>query len=103
MKIYNNGTLPPESSVCFWQRSAALSCGDGLSGKVADSLVLLLAPAALTCGGPCPGVPAPPCDERDEAVSRKSAWLAYRIVANGCWVAVLCPVPMPSPGPRPWR
>ena len=28
-------------------------------------------------------------DERDEAVSRKSAWLAYRIVANGCWVAGL--------------
>ena len=25
--------------------------------------------------------------ERDEAVSRKSAWLAYRIVANGCWAA----------------
>ena len=29
----------------------------------------------------------PRVDERDEAVSRKSAWLAYRIVANGCWVA----------------
>ena len=28
-------------------------------------------------------------DERDEAVSRKSAWLAYRIVANGCWVVSL--------------
>ena len=25
----------------------------------------------------------------DEAVSRKSAWLAYRIVANGCWLASL--------------
>ena len=25
-------------------------------------------------------------DERDEAVSRRSAWLAYRIVANGCWI-----------------
>ena len=31
----------------------------------------------------------PRVDERDEAVSRKSAWLAYRIVANGCWVAGL--------------
>ena len=29
----------------------------------------------------------PRVDERDEAVSRKSAWLAYRIVANGCWAA----------------
>ena len=29
----------------------------------------------------------PRADERDEAVSRKSAWLAYRIVANGCWIA----------------
>ena len=31
----------------------------------------------------------PRADERDEAVSRKSAWLAYRIVANGCWLASL--------------
>ena len=31
----------------------------------------------------------PRVDERDEAVSRKSAWLAYRIVANGCWVLSL--------------
>ena len=29
----------------------------------------------------------PRADERDEAVSRRSAWLAYRIVANGCWLA----------------
>ena len=28
-------------------------------------------------------------DERDQAVSRKSAWLAYRIVANGCWIVSL--------------
>ena len=34
----------------------------------------------------------PRVDERDEAVSRKSAWLAYRIVANGCWVASLVPL-----------
>ena len=31
----------------------------------------------------------PRADERDEAVSRKSAWLAFRIVANGCWVLSL--------------
>ena len=31
----------------------------------------------------------PKGDERDEAVSRKSAWLAYRIVANGCWMVSL--------------
>ena len=31
----------------------------------------------------------PRVDERDQAVSRKSAWLAYRIVANGCWIVSL--------------
>ena len=37
-----------------------------------------------------PGVTtAPRVDERDQAVSRKSAWLAYRIVANGCWIVSL--------------
>ena len=36
---------------------------------------------------PVPEARLPKVDERDEAVNRKSAWLAYRIVANGCWIA----------------
>lgn len=73
----------------------AAACGvvllaTGFAAKWLISLVLLLAAGgfdlwwSLSRDSRLPRV-----DERDEAVSRKSAWLAYRIVANGCWVAGL--------------
>lgn len=73
----------------------AAACGavllvTGFQAKWLISLVLLLAAGgfdlwwSLSRDSRLPRV-----DERDEAVSRKSAWLAYRIVANGCWVAGL--------------
>ena len=43
----------------------------------------------------------PRADERDEAVSRRSAWLAYRIVANGCWLASIVALVVYSVGRWP--
>ena len=61
-----------------------------LIAAIGATLVLLLAAGgfdlwwSLSRGSRLPRV-----DERDQAVSRKSAWLAYRIVANGCWIVSL--------------
>ena len=73
----------------------ALGCGavlaaTGFAVKWLIALVLLLAAGGFDLWWSLSRESRPPKgDERDEAVSRKSAWLAYRIVANGCWVVSL--------------
>ena len=89
MKIYNKRSF----AAGLLSLLLALACGvvllvTGFSAKWLIALVLLLAAGgfdlwwSLSRESRLPRV-----DERDEAVSRKSAWLAYRIVANGCWLA----------------
>ena len=89
MKIYNKRSF----AAGLLSLLLALACGvvllvTGFSAKWLIALVLLLAAGgfdlwwSLSRESRLPGV-----DERDEAVSRKSTWLAYRIVANGCWLA----------------
>ena len=91
MKIYNKRSF----AAGLLSLLLALACGvvllvTGFSAKWLIALVLLLAAGgfdlwwSLSRESRLPRV-----DERDEAVSRKSAWLAYRIVANGCWVLSL--------------
>ena len=91
MKIYNRRNF----AAGILSLLLAAVCGvvllvTGFQAKWLISLVLLLAAGgfdlwwSLSRESRLPRV-----DERDEAVSRKSAWLAYRIVANGCWVAGL--------------
>ena len=91
MKIYNRRNF----AAGILSLLLAAACGvvllaTGFAAKWLISLVLLLAAGgfdlwwSLSRDSRLPRV-----DERDEAVSRKSAWLAYRIVANGCWVAGL--------------
>ena len=87
MKIYNKRSF----AAGLLSLLLALACGvvllvTGFSAKWLIALVILLAAGgfdlwwSLSRESRLPRV-----DERDEAVSRKSAWLAYRIVANGCW------------------
>ena len=89
MKIYNKRSF----AAGLLSLLLALACGvvllvTGFSAKWLIALVLQLAAGgfdlwwSLSRESRLPRV-----DERDEAVSRKSAWLAYRIVANGCWLA----------------
>lgn len=88
MKIYNKRSF----AAGLLSLLLALACGvvlvTGFSAKWLIALVILLAAGgfdlwwSLSRESRLPRV-----DERDEAVSRKSAWLAYRIVANGCWLA----------------
>ena len=91
MKIYNRRNF----AVGILSLLLAAACGavllaTGFQAKWLIALVLLLAAGgfdlwwSLSRESRLPRV-----DERDEAVSRKSAWLAYRIVANGCWVVSL--------------
>ena len=91
MRIYNKRSF----AAGLLSLALALACGAvllaaGFAVKWLIALVLLLAAGgfdlwwSLSQASRLPRV-----DERDEAVSRKSAWLAYRIVANGCWVAGL--------------
>ena len=75
--------------------SWAAACGvvlavTGFQTKWLIALVLLLALGGVDiCWSLSREARLPRVDERDEAVSRKSAWLAYRIVANGCWIVSL--------------
>ena len=91
MRIYNKRSF----AAGVISLTLALACGvvllvTGFSAKWLIALVILLAAGgfdlwwSLSRESRLPRV-----DERDEAVSRKSAWLAYRIVANGCWVVSL--------------
>lgn len=91
MKIYNRRNF----AAGILSLLLAAACGivllaTGFAAKWLIALVILLAAGgfdlwwSLSRDSRLPRV-----DERDEAVSRKSAWLAYRIVANGCWVAGL--------------
>ena len=91
MKIYNRRNF----ATGILSLLLAAACGivllaTGFAAKWLIALVILLAAGgfdlwwSLSRDSRLPRV-----DERDEAVSRKSAWLAYRIVANGCWVAGL--------------
>ena len=91
MKIYNRRNF----AAGILSLLLAAACGivllvTGFVAKWLIALVILLAAGgfdlwwSLSRESRLPRV-----DERDEAVSRKSAWLAYRIVANGCWVAGL--------------
>ena len=89
VRIYNKRSF----AAGLLSLALALACGAvllaaGFAVKWLIALVLLLAAGgfdlwwSLSQASRLPRV-----DERDEAVSRKSAWLAYRIVANGCWAA----------------
>ena len=91
MKIYNRRNF----AAGILSLLLAAACGivllaTGFAAKWLIALVILLAAGgfdlwwSLSRESRLPRV-----DERDEAVSRKSAWLAYRIVANGCWVVSL--------------
>ena len=91
MKIYNRRNF----AAGILSLLLAAACGvvllaTGFAAKWLIALVILLAAGgfdlwwSLSRESRLPRV-----DERDEAVSRKSAWLAYRIVANGCWVLSL--------------
>ena len=91
MRIYNKRSF----AAGLLSLALALACGavllaTGFAVKWLMALVIL-----LTAGGfdlwwsLSRESRLPRGDERDEAVSRKSAWLAYRIVANGCWVVSL--------------
>ena len=71
-----------------WQLAALLETG--FAAKWLIALVLLLAAGGADIWWSLSkDSRLPRGDERDEAVSRRSAWLAYRIVANGCWLASL--------------
>ena len=89
MKIYNRRNF----AAGILSLLLAAACGivllaTGFAAKWLIALVILLAAGgfdlwwSLSRESRLPRV-----DERDEAVSRKSAWLACRIVANGCWAA----------------
>ena len=91
MRIYNRRSF----AAGILSLLLAAACGvvlaaTGFQARWLVSLVILLAAGgfdlwwSLSRESRLPRV-----DERDEAVSRKSAWLAYRIVANGCWVLSL--------------
>ena len=89
MKIYNKRSF----AAGVISLTLALACGavllaTGFAVKWQMALVILLAAGGFDLWWSLSrDSRLPRGDERDEAVSRKSAWLAYRIVANGCWVA----------------
>lgn len=91
MKIYNKRNF----AAGIFSLALAAACGvvlavTGFQTKWLIALVLLLALGGVDiCWSLSREARLPRVDERDQAVSRKSAWLAYRIVANGCWVASL--------------
>ena len=89
MKIYNRRNFAAGIlSLLLAAACGAVLLATGFAAKWLIALVILLAAGgfdlwwSLSRESRLPRV-----DERDEAVSRKSAWLAYRIVANGCWIA----------------
>ena len=91
MKIYNKRNF----AAGIFSLALAAACGvvlavTGFQTKWLIALVLLLALGGVDiCWSLSREARLPRVDERDEAVSRKSAWLAYRIVANGCWIVSL--------------
>ena len=91
MKIYNKRNF----AAGIFSLALAAACGvvlavTGFQTKWLIALVLLLALGGVDiCWSLSREARLPRVDERDQAVSRKSAWLAYRIVANGCWVLSL--------------
>ena len=98
MRIYNKRNF----AAGILSLALAVACGvvlavTGFQTKWLIALVLLLAAGgfdlwwSLSRESRLPRV-----DERDQAVSRKSAWLAYRIVANGCWIVSLWNQPDPG-------
>ena len=89
MRIYNRRSFAAGIlSLLLAAACGAVLVATGFQTKWLISLVILLAAGgfdpwwSLSRDSRLPRV-----DERDEAVSRKGAWLAYRIVANGCWAA----------------
>ena len=91
MRIYNKRSF----AAGLLSLALALACGavllaTGFAVKWLIALVILLAAGGFDLWWSLSrDSRLPRGDERDEAVSRKSAWLAYRIVANGCWVVSL--------------
>lgn len=91
MRIYNKRSF----AAGVISLTLALACGavllaTGFAVKWLMALVVLLAAGGFDLWWSLSrDSRLPRGDERDEAVSRKSAWLAYRIVANGCWVVSL--------------
>ena len=91
MRIYNKRSF----AAGLLSLALALACGavllaTGFAVKWLMALVILLAAGGFDLWWSLSrDSRLPRGDERDEAVSRKSAWLAYRIVANGCWVVSL--------------
>ena len=91
MRIYNRRSF----AAGVISLTLALACGavllaTGFAVKWLMALVILLAAGGFDLWWSLSRESRlPRGDERDEAVSRKSAWLAYRIVANGCWVVSL--------------
>ena len=91
MRIYNKRSF----AAGVISLTLALACGavllaTGFAVKWLMALVILLAAGGFDLRWSLSRESRlPRGDERDEAVSRKSAWLAYRIVANGCWVVSL--------------
>ena len=91
MRIYNKRSF----AAGVISLTLALACGavllaTGFAVKWLMALVILLAAGGFDLWWSLSrDSRLPRGDERDEAVSRKSAWLAYRIVANGCWVVSL--------------
>ena len=91
MRIYNKRRF----AAGLLSLALALGCGavlaaTGFAVKWLIALALLLAAGGFDLWWSLSRESRPPkVDERDQAVSRKSAWLAYRIVANGCWAAGL--------------
>ena len=89
MKIYNKRSF----AAGLLSLALAMACGvvlltTGFAAKWLIALALLLAAGGFDLWWSLSReARLPKVDERDEAVSRKSAWLAYRIVANGCWLA----------------
>ena len=89
MRIYNRRSFAAGLlSLALALGCAAALAVTGFQPRWLIALVLLLLLGGADLGWSLSRESRPPRgDERDEAVSRKSAWLAYRIVANGCWIA----------------
>ena len=79
MKIYNKRSFGG-AVLCLF---LALCCGAALIVTGFQMKWLTGMVVALAMGG----VELWWVDERDEAVSRKSAWMAFRVVVTGCWAA----------------
>ena len=89
MKIYNRRNFAAGIlSLLLAAACGAVLLATGFAAKWLIALVILLAAGGFDLWWSLSRESRlPRADERDEAVSRKSAWLAYRIVANGCWAA----------------